>query len=147
MAQIAHPIADITNDGYVDEDDLSGSLFAALDEATADDTDFIRSAVSPSDDVYVCRMAEVSDPVSTENHILRVRYAKDDAGGAQIDMNLQLRQGYVSEGDPGSLIAEWDVTDISDEITQQSLVLTGEQTDAITNYADLFVRVAFNEAG
>jgi hypothetical protein len=137
MAQFARPEADVTNQGFTDH---LGSGTTMLDEASADDNDYIQSAVAPSDDVYVTRLSDVEDPVSSSSHVVRYRYRKSAAGGAQIDLTVQLRQGYVSEVSLGTLIKEWVHTDISDTIQAAGQTLSGGEADAITDYTSLFLR-------
>lgn len=147
MAQLAVPAADITNQGYLDEAGVSTTIYSSIDEASpGDDNDYIYSATAPSSDVYVCQLSAVTDPVSSSDHIVRYRYLKSNVGGAQIDLTIQLRQSYASEGAPGTLVKQWSHTDISDEVTQVSQTLSGAEADSITNYADLFLRFVFNQA-
>jgi len=58
---------------------------------------------------------------------------------------VQLRQGYVNEGTPGTLIAEWTHTNIPSAWTGQAQTLSGGQADAITDYANLFLRFVSNQ--
>ena len=145
MAQFGRPEADITNQSFTDQAASGTTIFDVLDETVADDNDYIQSAVAPTNDVYVTRLSDVEDPVSSSGHIVRYRYRKSAAGGAQIDLNVQLRQGYVSEGTPGTLIEEWDHVDISDTITAAAQTLGGTEADLITDYTSLFLRFTFNQ--
>ncbi|KKM94540.1 hypothetical protein LCGC14_1197360 [marine sediment metagenome] len=66
-------------------------------------------------------------------------------GGAQIDAVFELRQGYVSEGTPGTLIVSRSFPNISDVFAQDDYTLAGAEADAITDYTDLFLRVQFTQ--
>jgi hypothetical protein len=146
VAQFARPDADTTNEGaWTDQAGGSANLFSTVDEAVASDSDYVRSAVAPTNDVIVFRLSDIEDPLSSSGHVLRWRRAKDAAGGAQIDMTVQLRQGYVNESTLGTLIASKAVTAISETFTDDSITLSGAEADAITNYADLFVRILANQ--
>lgn len=132
MAQFGRPEADITA--------WASGTFADIDESVASDADFVSSDSAPSADPYVTRLSDMEDPVSSSGHIVRYRYRKNSAGGAQIDLTVQLREGYVNEGTPGTLIEEWIHTDISESFTGQAQTLGATEADAITDYTDLFLR-------
>lgn len=146
MPQFARPDADTTLGTYTNDVGGAVNIFQAIDETVASDADFIRSVADPVNEIYVARLSDVSDPLSSTNHILRVRAGTDQAvGGSQIDMIVQLRQGYVNEGTPGTLIATLTQANISQgSFTTYTLNLSGIEADAITNYNDLFLRVSMN---
>jgi len=146
MAQFGRPSTDTTNQSFVDQADGSTNIYTAIDEAIASDADYIKSALAPTSDVYVTKLTSLEDPQVSTGHTVRYRYAKDAAGGAQIDLTVELRQGYVNEGTPGTLIATCGThTDISDAWTAGSYALSGAEADNITNYADLFLRFVANQ--
>lgn len=133
-------------DAYTDQAGGSVSLFATIDEVTASDADFIRTVVSPTSDVIVFRLSDVTDPVSSTGHIMRLRSATDVAtGGETIDFTLQLRQGYVSEVSQGTLIATLTRTGVTGNTwTTTTYTLSAAEADAITDYTALFYRVLIN---
>ena len=144
MAQFARPDTDTNNvDAYTDQAGGSTNLYATIDETVAADADYIRTVPDPSSDVIVFRLSDVTDPVSSSNHVLRVRAGTDQAsGGNAINLTAQLRQGYVNEGTPGTLIATLTQSPISDgSFTTYSLTLSGAEADAITDYTALFLRI------
>lgn len=147
MPQFGRPSADTNNPGlYVDEAAGSVDIFQSIDEVAADDADFIQTPVGPTGGpVYVTKYSILEDPQSNVGHTFRNRYAKDASGGAQIDAVFELRQGYVSEGTPGTLIVSRSFADISDVFAQDNYVLSGAEADAITDYADLFLRIQFTQ--
>jgi hypothetical protein len=132
MAQFGRPEADIVA--------WASGTFADIDESVASDAEYVSSDSAPNNDVYVTRLSDMEDPVASTGHIVRYRYRKNAAGGAQIDLTVQLRQGYVNEGSPGTLIEEWVHTDISETFTTQAQTLGATEADAITDYTDLFLR-------
>jgi hypothetical protein len=147
MAQKSNPSVDTYNsDGYTDQVGGITNIYTTIDEGYPfSDADYIRSAVAPSSDVYVTKLSTAEDPQSSSGHIIRFKYAKDAAGGAQVDLTVQLRQGYVNEGTPGTLIHEKVVTNISNVFTDDSFTLSAGEADAITNYADLYLRFVSNQ--
>jgi hypothetical protein len=75
-----------------------------------------------------------------------VRRAKDAAGGDTITLTVELRQGYVNEGAPGTLIATvMNAVTIDETWTTTTYNLSAGEADAITNYADLFLRFVANK--
>jgi len=148
MPQFARPDADTNNvDAYTDQAGGSTSLFATVDEVSADDADFVRTVVTPSSDVMVFRLSDVTDPVSSTGHIMRMRSNTDVAsGGEAIDFTLQLRQGYVSEASLGTLIATLTRTGATGTTwAATSYTLSGAEADAITDYTALFYRLLINK--
>lgn len=146
MAQFGRPEADITEDNWAEDDGDVTDQWAQIDESSADDGDFIQSQLTPTSDVYVCRLSDMEDPVSSSGHIVRWRYRKEAAGGDQIDLTVQLRQGYTNEGSPGTLIKEATNTNISGSgWVDGSMTLSGGEADSITDYTSLFLRFVANK--
>lgn len=145
MAQFARPSADTTRDNWEEDDGTTTDIWDQIDEVSADDADYIRTVLTPTNDVYVCKLSNVEDPLSSINHTVRYRYGKDTTGGDQIDLTIQLRQGYVSEGTPGTLIATVaTLTNIASGWTAGSYNLSGAEADAITDYTSLYLRFVAN---
>lgn len=145
MAQFGRPSTDTTRDNWEEDDGTTTDIFDQIDESAADDNDYVRTVLTPTSDVYVTKLTTVEDPLVSTGHVVRYRYRKDASGGAQIDITVQLRQGYTNEGSPGTLIAAATHTNVSDTITAGSITLSGAEADAITNYADLFLRFVANQ--
>lgn len=147
MAQYGRPSADTNNPGsYTDQGGGSVDIYTTIDEVTPSDADYIRSPVAPSSAVYVTKLSTLEDPQSSSGHSMRTRYAKDAAGGATINLTAQLRQGYVDEGTPGTLIKERVFNDISESFTTDDYTLSGAEADAITDYTDLYIRCVSTQA-
>ena len=146
MAQYARPNADKNNpDGWTDQGGGGVNIYQAIDEVAPNDADYVRSPVGPSSDVYVATLSAVEDPLSSSGHSLRVRYAKSAAGGAQINLVVELRQGYVNEGAQGTLIKQRTYTNIGENFVTDDYVLTAGEADSITDYADLYLRCVANQ--
>lgn len=143
MPQFERPDADTTIGTYTDQAGGTTSIFQSIDEASPNDSDFIRTVTDPNNEVYVCKLSDAVDPLQSTGHIIRVRAGSDQAsGGNQIDLTAQLRQGYVNEGSPGTLIATLTQANVTPGgFTTYSLTLSAGEADAITNYNDLFLRI------
>jgi len=146
MAQFGRPSVDTTRDNWTEDDSTTTDIFDQIDEVVADDADYIMTQLTPTSDVYVSKLTTLEDPLSSSNHVVRFRYRKDAAGGDQIDLTVQLRQGYVNEGAPGTLIAETALTNIDGSgWTAGTFTLTGGEADSITDYTDLYLRFVGNK--
>jgi hypothetical protein len=123
------------------------TIYTHIDESVSSDADYIKTQLTPTNDVFVTKLSSVTDPVSSANHIVRYRYRKEATGGEQINLTIELRQGYTNEGSPGTLIATVaTLVDISGAAWNAgSYTLAGAEADAITNYADLYLRFVGNK--
>jgi hypothetical protein len=144
MAQFGRPSTDTFRE-WEEDDGTTTDIFDQIDETSFDDADYIRTPVAPTSDVYVTKLTTLEDPQVSTGHVVRYRYRKDTAGGAQIDLTVQLRQGYVNEGTPGTQIAAWTHTNIAETIAAAAQTLSGAEADAITVYTDLYLRFVGNQ--
>ena len=72
---------------------------------------------------------------------MRYRYAKSPSGTTDgINLLIQLRQDYVNESSLGTLISEWNHTDVSNSLQTAQQTLNSVDVDNITDYSQLFVR-------
>ena len=145
MPQFARPSTDTTRESWEEDDGTTTAIFDQIDETAADDGDYIRSALVPTSDVYVTKLTAVTDPLQSTGHTVRYRYGKDVTAGAQIDLIVQLRQGYVNEGTPGTLIVAQTHTNVAVFPVAGSIALSGAESDSITDYADLYLRFVANQ--
>lgn len=145
MPQFARPDADITDGAWTKSSGGAGDMYTMIDEAIADDADYVQSEAAPASSAFAVGLGNVEDPVSSTGHIVRYRYQKEAAGGAQIDLIVQLRQGYSGEGAQGSLIHAETHTNIPNGWTAGTFTLAGAEADAITDYADLQLRLVANQ--
>jgi hypothetical protein len=145
ISQFGRPSTDTTNESYTDEGAGSTNIFNSIDESSASESDFIQSASAPTTDVYVTKLTTLEDPEVSTGHIVRYRYQKDASGGSQIDLVVQLREGYVNEGTPGTLIASNTHANISNGWTAGTFTLSAGEADAIGDYDDLFLRLTANQ--
>ena len=110
-----------------------------IDESSPSDADYTESPLAPANATLDVGLSDVEDPQSSSGHTVRYRYAKNAAGGAQIDLTVSLRQGV------GTQIAAWAHTNISETVVQQNQSLSAGEADAITDYADIRLRFVANQ--
>lgn len=146
MPQFARPDADTTIGNYSDAGGGTTNIFQSIDEASANDSDYVRSPTSPVNEVYVCRLSDVTDPALSTGHIMRMRTAVDQASQETLDFTQELRQSYVNEGSQGTLIDSQTRAGVtSTAFTNSENTLAGAEADAITDYTALFYRFNINK--
>lgn len=145
MAQYGRPSADTYIGNYKDQGDGASNIYQAIDEASPSDADYIKSESGPSASPYCAALTTLEDPLSSSGHVFRYRFRKSAAGGAQINIKAQLRQGYVNEGTPGTLIKEIEHVDVGESWTTNPYTLSAGEADAITDYTSLFIRFESNQ--
>lgn len=131
--QLARPDADVTGSPtWTGDGGETTNLYQRIDEASASDTDYIRSVLDPSADVHEVGLETLTDPASSSDHIVRYR-ARKQAAGDPIDLTVSLMQGATQ-------IAAWTETALATSWSTVTRTLTGGEADAITDYADLRLR-------
>jgi hypothetical protein len=129
--QTAHPTSDSSLGSWTDQAGGTTNLFAVIDEAVADDADYLQSGtIAGSGDEVKVRLGALTDPSSSTGHVVRYRYQKDVAAGDQVDLVVTL---YDSDGT--TVIHAATHTDIANDIVAGSFTLSGAEADAITGYA------------
>lgn len=150
MPQYARPSTDtVGNTVFVNESGNTTTLFESINEATANDSDYIVSQKNPANNVFVTKLTSVDDPLVDTGHVINFRYKKDVAVNAeQIDLVVELRQDYANEGSPGTLIANGAAgafANIPSTWTNGNITLSNTAAGNITQYANLFLRFVFNK--
>ena len=146
----AVPDADLVDGAWLD-DGGAATLFPHIVPGTpgsigaGDDATFIESELAPSTSAVAVNLSDIDDPLASTGHIMRWRRQKDAAGGGQIDLVVQLRQGYVNESTLGTLINSFTDADIPSAWATASDTLSGAEADAITDYTDLQGRMTANQ--
>jgi hypothetical protein len=144
MAQFMRPISDAFNAGWQKENGNSVNLYESIDEPVQNDADYIQSDLNPADQVFVFKLSTVVDPGVNTGHIFRVTGGKDQAGGRIINVLLELRQAYVSEASPGTLIGSQLFSDIpvaTPPFPPFEAEIEPAAVANITDYSDLYIRV------
>jgi hypothetical protein len=120
--------ADVTDGGWL-TDTGGTSLFAAIDESVASDTDYIVSGTSDSD---MCEIG-LANPTATLTTPFSVAYRYKRIGTDTMTLRVQLMEGATSR-------ASWDVSVSNDTFTDGEQFLTAPEFAAITDFTDLRVR-------
>lgn len=144
MAQFARPDADLVNESYT-RTPTDTDMYGVIDETSYDDADYVSSPTAPTSDVLAVGLSNVEDPQVDTGHIVRYRYQKNTTGGAQIDLTVQLRQGYVNEATQGTLIHSEPHTNIPNGWTAGTFTLTAPEAQNITDYTNLQLRFVANQ--
>ena len=142
--QLLLPSADSVDGAWTDQAGGT-SLAAAIDEATASDTDYIRSELGPANSACRVKLASGGDPQSSSGHILHWRVGKDTTGGASIAVTCKLYQGGGNSIGGGTLIKSWTRSNVDAFTTYDETALTSGEADSITNYGDLYLEFSANQ--
>ena len=141
MTQFARPTSDTLVSSWTDSSGGATTIFNTLNEVVQDDADFIQSQLLPTSGLwYVTRLTSIGDPLTSANHVVSYAYERStEAGGGTMDLEVELRQDYVSTVSPGTSIASWTHVTISSAWTSAVQTLSAAQADAITAYSSLFL--------
>lgn len=151
MAQYAVPDADITDGNWLNQAASNVNMYLSIVPGTpgsigaGDDATYVESESAPASSPVAFNLSNVEDPVTSSGHIVRWRRSKNAAGGSQIDLTVELRQGYVSEGSQGTLINTFADTNLPNAFATTTDTLSGAEADAITDYTDLQLRMVANQ--
>jgi hypothetical protein len=128
-----YPVSDVTDGTWTDQAG-GASLYAAIDETSADDADYIKSTMLTSGASDTCEvlLGSMTAPDVDTNHTVRYRYRAQ--GAATIDLTVSLRQGASTE------IAAWTHNGVGSSFVDAAQSLTELQASNITDYSDLRLR-------
>ena len=107
-------------------------LYASVDEASPNDSDYIRSGDSPSADIVRLRL---SNHDATPNEPYRVRYRYQRAGGL-VGGTLQLKARLLQGG---TTVVEWTHNDIAASFVDADQTLLHSEFVNISDFTDLNV--------
>ncbi len=132
MTQYARPASDITNSTWTTLPTGGQALYLQVNESAYSDTNYIRANGAQTCEV---KLSSVTDPVSSLNHILRLR-AKATGSSSAEKWTVSIYQGstLIATAFSASNVTR---TTFNDYV----FTLTAAQADAITNYTDLRVRI------
>lgn len=128
VLQYLRPDADLATGNWTNEIGTT-VLYSSIDDAIANDNDYIKSGDNPTADVARIRLA---NPGTAPSSPVRVRYRYDKDGEGSVDLTVRLLQGVA-------VVAAWTHTDINPGFTTTTQTLTAPQVAAITDYTDLRV--------
>jgi len=135
--QYARPDSDVCTDFWV-----TVPLWSKIDEKTAESADYIQSGDDPAEDGCEVGLSDVTDPDSSNNHILSYQWQAPESGGgkpAAIDFTVKLMEGenerasWLLQPDPPTTWATTEQT------------LTKAQADSIMDYTNLSLRFIANK--
>jgi hypothetical protein len=125
-----YPDADAAIGGWTDQAGGTTNLYQAVDEATANDTDYVQSSFNPTNDIIRFRM---SDPTAGVGIPFDVSYRYGISGvGPGCTITARLKQG-------NTVIKSWAHTDGALALKTVSQSLSAGELATITNFSDLFV--------
>tara|TARA_R110000751_G_scaffold77590_1_gene156363 strand:- start:293 stop:826 length:534 start_codon:yes stop_codon:yes gene_type:complete len=129
MVQKAHPDADTSVGAWVTNDG-SSDRFAAINEVTTDDSDFIHVTDDSSGSSFpiTLSLSSVTDPSSTDAHSVVVRAVVAGVSG-EVNLNVNLKDG-------GSSIKNETFT-LQDSFTNHTMNLSTAQLNSISGYGNL----------
>jgi hypothetical protein len=131
MPQFARPSADTVRTGWTDQAGGTTDIYTTIDEAVADDNDYIKTAAPPGSNEFETLLTPVTDPLSSTGHIMRWRRRKQPASGsAQINLTVRLLEGATQ-------IKSVSDVNIPGTFTDTSATLSTAEADAITDYSNL----------
>jgi hypothetical protein len=142
MAQTLTPTSDLYVGTWTTNTGGTTNLYAVL--ADVSDSTYTQSVQSPAGAPLVVALSDAVDPISSTGHTFTWRRRNPETG--VLNMLVELRQGYISEGSQGTLIASWADNDIPDTFADASQTLSGAEADAITDYTALSLRFVATEA-
>jgi hypothetical protein len=113
-----------------------GGLFAQVDETSPSDSDYISAGFNESaPDAVELGLSNVTDPLTSSGHKIRVRYKFDTApvGSAIV---------YLLQG--GTTKASFALGGAAGSYTTESYTLSASEADSITDYTDLRLKIELN---
>lgn len=130
---ILNPNIDVTTDNWTTDLGSVVDLWAAIDESSPSDTDYLRSPAGPlAANVYETRLEGGIDPGTDNDHILHYRINKNVAGGTG-NIDVGLYQGATP-------IETFNHVNISSTFTTFNQAMTPANVANITDYNDLRIR-------
>lgn len=139
MAQFARPSADTVRTGWTDQSGGTTNIYTNIDEASASDADYIKTATPPGSNEFETLLTPVTDPLASTGHIMRWRRRKQPATGSD-DVNLTVRLVENTT----QITSQADNT-IPGSFTDTSYTLSAGEADSITDYSNL--RLEFVASG
>ena len=141
MVQFARPAGDLDNTGSWTPD-VESTLWEELDDGASPDGNSVVSDTSPTtSEPFTVDLNTITDPEISTGHILRIRWAKNSGGGGAKTVRIELREGYVNEGSPGSVRATDDYSINSTTLNTDATTLSAGEADSISDYSDLQIRI------
>ena len=137
MAQYARPDADDGTDGSWTDQGGGTSLYAAIDETSADNaTTFIQSTDGGSNDICIVQLATISAPGSGNVNIKYTAQSDDNSGMGAPGIKFELLEGSTVRG------AAQSNTSVASSWTAYSYPTSGSlDVSSVSNWGNLKLRI------
>lgn len=148
MPQYGRPEQDTFIGNYQNNANGTTNIWNTIDEDSGNlnDSDYIQSPTSPANQVYVCKLSNMTNPNNTTGHTVRWRAGKSvGSGGEVLDLKTQLMLNYNNEISQGTQIFFQNNNNIADTMSNYSYNLNAAEVTAITDYTKLYLRFTFNK--
>jgi hypothetical protein len=129
-----YPDSDLSSTNWINELGQSTNLYQSIDEATPNDSDYIRSQEDPGSYIYEASLQDPTDPSTSFGHKVYYRYRKEPGPVGQVDMVVRLKQNTTT-------IASWTHLDVPATWTDGEGTLTSGEADSITDYSALRIEI------
>ena len=138
MTQYARPDSDTANDGnWTGETTMSGEvLYTQIDEASADDDDYISGDDGSCGGVN-CQvgLSDVDDPSSATNHKVYYRITDEDGSGSTLLVKLMQASTVIAS----------QTTDLTEEFVTYNFTLSSTEANNISDYSNLRLDFTFTD--
>ncbi|MBA3243246.1 MAG: hypothetical protein H0T60_18655 [Acidobacteria bacterium] len=135
----SRPVADIADGLWTNEAGSSVNLYASVDEVTADNADYIKSAdllAGSADDVVQLDLGDITDPLADTGNVLSFTYRRVNVSGTGLVLGLKVD---LMEG---ALVRATTTVSVSDtNWVSGSISLTEAEGAAVVSYSSLSVRL------
>lgn len=135
MAQFARPASTIAAGNWLPTG--AATLHEATDETVANDLTDYAGVAEISTETLEVKLGAITDPSVSTGHTVFVRF-RDDIGA--YTWTFALYQGATVK-------ASWNDTATASAFKDTSYTLTGPETDSLTDYADLRMRLSVQGGG
>ena len=132
MAIFVRPDGDQSNNNWT-----SAPLWSKINQAIPDDAALVQSENDPANDIFEVTLENQTDPAQSVGHIVRYRMQKGQSGGGQPGTINAIVGLYEAT----TLIASQTESNVSTGFATFSFTLSAGETDSISDYDDLRVRV------
>ena len=136
-SQYARPNADLYNDPLKPWVTTEATRYEAINETFADGSLSEIHTENNQVTAYVAGLQSVTDPTVHTGHTIRVQAHED---GADMTLEVQLRQGYVDETTQGTLIATTGALALTTSYALYEYNLTEGEAENISDYTNLSFR-------
>lgn len=135
MTQTIVPIQDVVSGAsgtYASLADANDATYVALD------------LIEVGSDHAVFKLGQVLEPAAPDDPVVTIRKEREEAG--TIDLLVELRQGYVSEASPGTLIGDATYASVADAVSESTFTATDNPVTYVGGVATPALYLRFVES-